>query len=134
MRVPYSLVPIGPFRIVIDATANIIEILGDRNARDTFTADNGDLAVRNPSHLLDFIYAATVDQQGSGDEMTVRNIVGLIDGEGILALDVAVAPGTKIIFCKADAAQAQANLIDALDKLEQRLEGGRRVLVSVIQR
>ena len=123
VRVPYSLVPIGPIRTVTGATANIIEALDGRNALDAFTADIGDLAVRNPSHLLDFIYAATVDQQGSGDEMTVRNIVGFIDGEGMLALDVAVAPSTKIIFCKADAAQAQANLMDALVELEQRLEG-----------
>jgi len=113
--------PIGPLMEITRAEKNIVIEIDGRPAFEVFKEQIGELLARNLDRIPGFIFAGLpVTGADSGDYM-VRDIVGLDPQYGVVAIGAEAMVGAQIMFCRRDAASAEADMVRMLDGLQKRV-------------
>lgn len=118
--------PIGPVHEITRAERNLVIELDDRPALEVFKEDIGDLLARDLSRIAGFIFAALPVDEGEGApgrDYLVRNLVGIDEGQQLLAIGDLVQPGQRLMFARRDANTARQDLTDMVGELLARLPG-----------
>jgi len=116
--------PIGPSRIVTEAEENIVFAIDGRPALDVLKEDIGDVLARDLKRIDGYIFAALPVAGADTADYLVRNLIGISENEGVLAIGSTVEEGDRILFCRRDRDSAVEDLRRMLGDLKRR--AGRR--------
>jgi small ligand-binding sensory domain FIST len=114
---------IGNPHVITACQANIIETIDDRPALDVFREEIGDVLSRNLNAVAGYIFAALPIPASDTGDYLVRNLLGIDQQQGLLAIGDRVAPGTAIQFARRDAETARDDLRRMIRALKHRLPG-----------
>lgn len=115
--------PIGPVHTVTAMDGQVVGALDGRRAVEVFREDIGELLARDPARAAGYIHAALpVSGSDTGDYL-VRNLVGIDERQGWLAIAAPLAAGDRVMFVRRDPAAALADLRRMLDELRRRVDG-----------
>ena len=115
--------PVGPLREVTAMREHVIAGLDGRDPVAAFKDDIGELLAREPSRIAGYIHAAVpVAGSDTGDYM-VRNLVGVDEAQGLLAIAAPLAEGDRVMFVRRDPAAAVEDLHRMLGDVRDRVGG-----------
>jgi small ligand-binding sensory domain FIST len=112
--------PIGPVREVTECQDNIAVEIDGRPAVEVFKEDIGEVLARDIRRVGGYIFAAFPIVGSDRADYTVRNLTGLDEARGLLAIGAPLETGQKIMFCRRDSQTAQQDLSRMLDDLKRR--------------
>lgn len=115
--------PIGPVHRITRAERNVIAELDERPALEVFREDIGELLARDLNRIAGYIFAALPVSGSDRQDYLVRNITGVDQEQGLLAIGDEVAHGDTLMFCRRDAQTAVADLDRMLADVTGRLDG-----------
>jgi small ligand-binding sensory domain FIST len=115
--------PIGPPHIVTEAEGNIVAALDGRPVLEVFREEIGEVLARDLRRVGGYIYAAVPVQGADWGDYMVRNLAGIDEGQGLLAIAEELREGQQIMFCRRDHASAAKDLGRMLEQLKARLAG-----------
>ncbi|HHY48296.1 MAG TPA: hypothetical protein GYA10_00885 [Alphaproteobacteria bacterium] len=142
-RVTQGCQPIGPRRLVSRAQDNIVVALDGRPALDCALEDLGlppDMVLEPVAEALSTTLvglhpsedAEIVAPAAFGNDMLVRNIIGLDPRAGVVAIGDEVEKGAWLIFCRRDPAAALADLQRAAREIRDELFASERIAQGAI--
>ncbi len=111
---------IGVKHRVTRADANVIQELDGRPALAVFKEDIGELLARDLKRIEGFIFAALPVRGSDTGDYVVRNIVGIDEGDELVAVSDELELGQSIQFCRRDAHAAEEDLVRMIGGLKQR--------------
>jgi small ligand-binding sensory domain FIST len=121
--------PMGGFRRVTSGRRGVIGEIDGRRALDVLKDDVGELLARDLRRMGGYVHVALpVDGSDTGD-YTVRNLLGVDAGSGVIAVGADLNAGDALMFVRRDPASAQKDLVRALEALKKRI-GARRILAG----
>ena len=112
--------PIGPAHQVTLCRDNLAYQLDGRPALEVFREDIGEAVAKDLGRIGGDIFAAFPVRGSDRADYTVRNIVGIDTGAGIVAIGAPLEDGQAIVFCRRDSGAAQADLGRMLADLKRR--------------
>jgi len=115
--------PIGPVHTVTAMDGQVVGRLDGRRAVDVFRADIGELLARDPARAAGYIHAALPVAGSDMGDYLVRNLVGIDEKEGWLAVAAPLAAGDRMMFVRRDPVAALADLERMLTDLRRRVDG-----------
>ncbi|MGE0254435.1 MAG: FIST N-terminal domain-containing protein [Alphaproteobacteria bacterium] len=115
--------PIGPVRTITAMDGQVVAALDGRRAVDVFRADVGELLARDPARAAGYIHAALPVAGSDTGDYLVRNLVGIDENEGWLAIAAPLAVGDRVMLVRRDPAAALADLERMLTDLRRRVGG-----------
>ncbi len=118
--------PIGPSRTITEAEENIVFTIDGRPALDVLKEDIGEVLARDLSRIEGYIFAALPVPGTDTADYLVRNLIGISEDEGVLAIGSSVVEGDRIMFCRRDRDSAVEDLRRMLGDLKRRA-GGRDI-------
>jgi len=118
--------PIGPSRTITQAEENIVFTIDGRPALDVLKEDIGEILARDLSRIEGYIFAALPVAGADTADYLVRNLIGISEDEGVLAIGSTVVEGDRIMFCRRDRDSAVEDLRRMLRDLKRRA-GGRDI-------
>lgn len=118
--------PIGPSRTITEAEENIVFTIDGRPALDALKEDIGEVLARDLSRIEGYIFAALPVAGADTADYLVRNLIGISEDDGVLAIGSSVMEGDRIMFCRRDRDSAVEDLRRMLDNLKRRA-GGRDI-------
>lgn len=111
---------IGRKHRVTGADANVIQELDGRPALTVFKEDIGDLLAHDLKRIEGFIFAALPVRGSDTGDYVVRNIVGIDQGQELVAISDLLEVGQSIQFCQRDAHAAEEDLVRMAGDLKRR--------------
>lgn len=115
--------PIGPVRRITEAEENVVIEIDDRPALDVLKEDIGELLARDLRKIGGYIFAGLpVTGTDTGDYL-VRNILGVDQAHGLIAVTEIVERGQPILFTRRDRVTAVEDLDRMLSDVTRRLAG-----------
>ena len=128
-RLSQGCTPIGPRHAVTAADGNVLVELDGRPALDVFREDIGEVLARDLARVGGYIFAGLPVAHADTGDYLVRNLLGLDEARGLLAIGDHVQAGGQVLFCKRDAHTARDDLLRMLDEIraavgERRPRGG----------
>jgi small ligand-binding sensory domain FIST len=128
--------PVGDIHTVSDCVDNVLVGLDGENALDVFKRDIGEVLARDPRRVGGYIHAAFPVAGSDTGDYVVRNLVGIDEERGWLAIAAPVSAGDRVMFVRRDPASAREDLETMLANLKKRTGGMARggVYVSCIAR
>ena len=112
--------PIGPVHDVTQCRDNIaIEIDGGA-AVDVLKEEIGEALAENLAQIGGIIFVAFPVAGSDRADYMVRNLVGLDEERGVLAIGAPLEDGQKLMFCRRDGDSARADLARMLTDLKRR--------------
>jgi small ligand-binding sensory domain FIST len=115
--------PVGPVHEVTRAMGNYLFELDGRPALDVLKEDVGDILARDLRRAAGFIHAAIPVAGSDTGDYVVRNLVGVSEEQGIVAIAEAVEGGDHVMFVSRDANGAREDFKSMLTKLADRAHG-----------
>jgi small ligand-binding sensory domain FIST len=113
--------PIGVTHAITAGQHNVIFELDGRAALDVLKQDVGDILARRLERLAGYIHVSfPVAGSDTGDYL-VRNLVGIDQQRGWIAVGEVIEPGRAIRFVRRDRAAAEEDLVRMLGALKRRL-------------
>lgn len=112
--------PIGPTRRVTEAQDNVIVKIDDRPALDVFKEDIGELLARDLRKVAGYIHAALPVPGSDTGDYTVRNLTGIDQKKGLIAIGAEIDIGDPILFVRRDRRAAEQDMDRMLRQLKQR--------------
>lgn len=113
--------PIGPPHTVTAAHRNIALRLDDRPAVDVMKEEIGDVLARDLHQVAGYIFVALPIEGSDTGDYLVRNLIGLDEGRGVLAVGDYLDAGRRLMFCRRDGNSARADLNRMLARLKKRI-------------
>ena len=128
--------PVGEVHTVSDCVDNVLVGLDGENALDVFKRDIGEVLARDPRRVGGYIHAAFPVAGSDTGDYIVRNLVGMDEERGWLAIAATVTAGDRVMFVRRDPASAREDLESMLANLTKRTGGRARggIYVSCIAR
>lgn len=118
--------PIGPPRIVTKAEGNVAIEIDGRPALEVFKQDIGEILARDLRRVAGYIFAAlpvTGDDRG---DYLVRNLMGIDQARGLVAIGDRLSSGQRIMFCRRDRQSAVEDLDRMTADLKRRVNASPR--------
>jgi small ligand-binding sensory domain FIST len=115
--------PIGPPRTVTGADQNVLFTIDNRPALDVLKEDIGEVLSRDMARISGYIFAALPVAGSDTADYLVRNLVGIDENAGAVAIGNLVSEGDLIMFCRRDRDSAVEDLKRMLDDLKRRAGG-----------
>jgi small ligand-binding sensory domain FIST len=115
--------PIGELHTITRAVNNYIFELDGKPALDVLKHDVGDVLARDLRRAAGFIHAALPVAGSDTGDYVVRNLIGVDDSEGIVAIAETVEVGDRVMFVSRDANAAAKDFKSMLDRLAARAAG-----------
>ncbi|OFC60495.1 histidine kinase [Acidithiobacillus caldus] len=125
-RLTQGCSPIGPVHRVQEAQRNIIVTLDRHPALEVLCSEVGEILARDIRRAAGFIFAALPVSGDDRGDYLVRNLVGVDQEHGLVAIGELVEPGQELMFCKRDAETARNDLARMLTDIDA-LRAGRRI-------
>jgi small ligand-binding sensory domain FIST len=116
--------PIGPIRTITGSEENVLFSIDDRPALDVLKEDIGEILSRDLKRIGGYIFAALPVPGSDMADYLVRNLVGIDQEAGAVAIGESVAAGDSIMFCRRDPDTAVEDLKRMLGDLKRRAGGG----------
>jgi small ligand-binding sensory domain FIST len=128
--------PIGKLHEVTECVEYIIIGLNGRSAAEVFKEDIGEVLARDLEKVGGFIHVALPVIGSDTGDYVVRNLLGVDEEEGVLAIAAPVEHGDQLMFVSRDANTAQKDLVEMVARLKKRsgsnIKGG--IYISCIAR
>lgn len=112
--------PIGPIHEVTQCQDNIAIEINGQPALDVFREDIGEVLAQDLQRVAGYIFAAFPVVGSDRADYMVRNLVGLDEARGLLAIGAPLERGQKIMFCRRDGQTARDDLARMLADLKRR--------------
>lgn len=113
--------PIGPIHEITSVENNIIFQLDERPAVDVFKEDIGDLLARDLAKTAGYIFAARPIRGADWGDYMVRNVIGIDEARGWIAIGDDFSDGGSLMFCRRDQSTARRDLDRMLLDLQARI-------------
>lgn len=117
--------PIGPVRTITEAAANIVMEIDGMSALEAMRQDVGEVLARDLSRLGGFIFAGLPIRGSDTGDYMIRNLLGIDQQAGRIAIGDRIEPGDQIVFCRRDGNTARDDMQRMLDDLKRRCDGRR---------
>ena len=115
--------PIGDTHTVTEAMDNFIIELDDRPALEVLKEDLGEELAANLRNLGGYIHAAFPISGSDTGDFVVRNLIGVDEERGIVAIGMPTEAGYKVMFVCRDEDAAKADLTQTVEALIKRAGG-----------
>ena len=115
--------PIGATHTVTRAEDNYIFELDERRALDVLKEDIGEVLSRDLRRAAGYIHAALPIAGSDTGDYVVRNLVGVDEQHGIVAIAAEVETGERLMFVSPDPNAAREDFRTMLAKLAARAQG-----------
>jgi small ligand-binding sensory domain FIST len=116
--------PIGPSRTVTGAEDNILFSIDGRPALEVLKEDIGEVLSRDLKRISGYIFAALPVPGSDTADYLVRNLVGIDQEAGAVAIGEAVTTGSTVMFCRRDTDSSIEDLKRMLNDLKRRAGSG----------
>lgn len=115
--------PIGSRHRISSAERNIAITLDERPALEVLREDIGEVMARDLRRAGNYIFAAlSVPGSDTGDYM-VRNLIGIDEQHGLVAIGDDLEGQHELMFCRRDGNSAREDLIRMAETLHKRVAG-----------
>jgi small ligand-binding sensory domain FIST len=115
--------PIGPRHRISRAERNIAITLDDQPALQLLKDDVGEVFARDLQRMAGYIFAGLVIPGSDTGDYTVRQLIGVDQERGLLAVGDMLTEGRELMFCRRDGNSATEDLKRMLDELASRCAG-----------
>ena len=112
--------PIGPSHEITMSRDNLVYKLDGRAALDVFKEDVGPELSADLHGIGQHIFAGFPLRGSDRADYTVRNLLGMDMGTGIIAIAADIEDGQEVMFCRRDRQSAEADLDRMLADLKRR--------------
>ncbi len=112
--------PIGPVREVTQCHDNLAIEIDGRPALEVFKDDIGEVLAQDLQRIGGYIFAAFPVAGSDRADYMVRNLVGLDEERGLLAIGAPLEDGQRVMFCRRDGQTARDDLARMLGDLKRR--------------
>ena len=112
--------PIGPVHEVTQCHANIAIEIDGRAALEVLKDDIGEVLAQDLQRIGGYIFAAFPVAGSDRADYMVRNLVGLDEERGLLAIGAPLEDGQRVMFCRRDGQTARDDLARMLGDLKRR--------------
>lgn len=116
--------PIGPTRRITGSKENILTTIDDRPALEVLKEDIGEVLARDLRRIGGYIFAALPVLGSDTADYLVRNLTGIDQETGAIAIGEMVETGDPIMFCRRDPDTAVEDLKRMLKDLKRRAGDG----------
>ena len=113
--------PFTPRHVISACERNIIIKLDNRPALDVFKEDVGEVIARDLQRVAGYIFAGFPIPGSDTSDYMVRNLVGIDEGNRVLAVGQLVTEGSEIMFCRRDGNTARQDMLRMLTDIKSRL-------------
>jgi small ligand-binding sensory domain FIST len=113
--------PVGASHDITSAEKNIVIQLDGRPAIEVLKEDVGDLLARDLSRISGYIFAARPVRGADWGDYLVRNLTGMDEKDGWLAIGDDLSDGGQLMFCRRDRASAREDLDRMLQGIRKRI-------------
>ena len=115
--------PIGPTRTITGAEENVLFTIDNRPALEVLKEDIGEVLARDLRKIGGYIFAALPVPGSDTADYLVRNLTGIDQEAGAVAIGEMVDTGDPIMFCRRDPDTAVEDLKRMLNDLKRRAGG-----------
>lgn len=115
--------PIGPPHRIDEAHQNLVMRLDRRPALDVLKEEVGDVLARDLRKLGGYIFAALPIKGSDTGDYLVRNLMGVDEEHGLIAIGDYMEGHDQLMFCRRDGNTATADMEQMLARLTKRLDG-----------
>lgn len=115
--------PIGPVRTITGSEENVLFTIDDRPALEVLKEDIGEVLSRDLRRIGGYIFAALPVPGSDTADYLVRNLTGIDQESGAVAIGEMVESGDPIMFCRRDPNTAVEDLKRMLADLKRRAGG-----------
>lgn len=112
--------PIGQVHTITEADINIALQLDNRPTLDVLKQDIGETLARDLSRISGYIFAGFPISGSDTGDYTVRNLLGIDQESGAVAIGEYLQVNSPMMFCKRDGSTAIAELRNMLEKTKRR--------------
>ena len=112
--------PFGKTHAITSCQRNIAMRLDDRSALEVFREEIGELLARDLPRAAQTIGVALPVRGSDTGDYLVRNLMGIDENNGLLAIGEMLSTGQPLQFCRRDPASAEADLRRMLRELKAR--------------
>lgn len=112
--------PIGPVHEVTQCRANIAIEIDGRAALEVLKDDIGEVLAKDLQRIGGYIFAAFPVVGSDRADYMVRNLVGLDEERGLVAIGAPLEDGQRVMFCRRDGQTARDDLARMLGDLKRR--------------
>jgi len=112
--------PIGPTRTITGAEQNVLFTIDNRPALEVLKEDIGEVLARDLRKIGGYIFAALPVPGSDTADYLVRNLTGIDQEAGAVAIGEMVDTGDPIMFCRRDPDTAVEDLKRMLNDLKRR--------------
>jgi small ligand-binding sensory domain FIST len=120
-RLTQGCSPIGPRHAITRADRNVIFGLDGRPALEVFNEDLAALDGVSAEELAGYVYVALPVVGSDTGDYLVRNLIGFDPDSNAIAIGDVIDDAASIMFCKRDAASAEADLLRMLGEIKRNL-------------
>jgi len=113
--------PIGPRHRISSAERNIAITLDGRPALDVLREDVGEVMARDLSRAGNYIFAALSVPGSDTRDYMVRNLIGIDEQQGLVAIGDDLEGQNELMFCRRDGNSAREDLARMTTALRQRI-------------
>jgi len=115
--------PLGRAHEVTRGKDNLLIEIDGRRALDVLVEDIGEELASDLRQIGGLVFAALPVAGSDTADYTVRNLVGIDPGSGIVAIGEIVPEGGKVLFCRRDRETAVRDMRRMAEDLRQRVGG-----------
>ena len=113
--------PFSSRHVITACERNIIIELDNRPALDVFMEDVGEVIARDLQRVAGYIFAGFPIPGSDTSDYMVRNLVGIDEGNRLIAVGHMLAEGSEIMFCRRDGNTARQDMQRMLADVKGRL-------------
>jgi small ligand-binding sensory domain FIST len=115
--------PIGQSHDITEFQGNIAVRLDGRPALEVLKEDIGEVLSRNLAQSADYIYCALPIKGTDTGDYLVRNLMGIDEINGLIAIGDHLYNQSCLMFCRRDGNSAREDMINMLQRLRKRTDG-----------
>ncbi len=122
-RLTQGCSPLGRRHGITRCRGNVLVQLDGRPALDVFNEDVGALVAGDSARLGASVFAGLPVKGSDTGDYVVRNLVGIDEANGLLAIAEQVEEGDQVMFCRRDAVAAKEDMRRMLTEIAGAREG-----------
>jgi small ligand-binding sensory domain FIST len=112
--------PVGRKHLITECERNVIVTLDNQPALEVLLADIGG-AARDINRLAGHVFVGLPIRGSDTGDYLVRNLIGVDQARGLVAIGEIVKTGAQLMFCRRDAATAREDMAHMLASIKQGL-------------
>jgi len=113
--------PIGPIHELSQSERNIAVRLDNRPALEVMKEDAGEVIARDLSQAAGYLFAALPIPGSDTGDYLVRNLLGVDEHQGLIAVGDYLDDQRQLMFCRRDGNSASEDMLRMLKRLRTRL-------------